>query len=76
VSVATGLVPGPWPRAVRLLLTAAWSLLAIYALLLSLPDIGLPPVVRDVVFGNLVFVVRALLIAARALLVREDRTWW
>jgi len=40
--VATGFVPGPWRRAVRLLLAAAWSLIVIYALLLSLPDLGLP----------------------------------
>ena len=40
----------------RLLQTAAWFLLVVYALLLSLPGLGLPTVVRDVVVGNLVFV--------------------
>jgi diguanylate cyclase (GGDEF)-like protein len=73
--VGTEFLPGPWRRAIRLLLTAAWSLLVLYALLLSLPGLGLPEVVRDVVVGNLVFVVPALVIAARALLVREDRPW-
>jgi hypothetical protein len=75
MSVGTGFLSGAWQQAVRLLLTTAWSLLVVYALLLSLPGLGLPTMVRDAVIGNLVFVVPALLIAARALLVREDRTW-
>jgi hypothetical protein len=73
--VGTEFLPGPWRRAIRLLLTAAWSLLVLYALMLSLPGLGLPGVVRDAIVGNLVFVFPALVIAARALLVREDRTW-
>jgi diguanylate cyclase len=75
VSAETGPLSARWQVVVRRLLAAQWSLLALYTLLLLLPDIGVPDAVRDVVIGNLVFVLPTLVIAARALLVRADRLW-
>jgi diguanylate cyclase (GGDEF)-like protein len=68
-------VPGSLRPTVLLLLGAQWSVLVLYTLILSLPGLGVPAWVRDVAIGNLAFVLPALVIAARGLLVRADRVW-
>jgi diguanylate cyclase len=70
-----GALSGPWRVAVRLLLIAQWSVMGLYAILLIFSSSGTSEWVRDVLVGNLVFVIPAAVIAARALLMREDRTW-
>jgi diguanylate cyclase (GGDEF)-like protein len=75
VSAETEGLPGRWRVAVPLLLTAQWALIVLYTILLVLPGFGVPSWARDVMIGNLVYIIPAAVIAARALLVPADRTW-
>ena len=63
------------PSAVRWLLRAQCVALVVFAGLLVTPVPGVPPVLRDMVLGNIVFLLPLIATVMRGWLVRLDRAW-
>jgi diguanylate cyclase (GGDEF)-like protein len=63
------------PPVVRWLGRLQWSSLAVFAALLLLPVQLVPPGVRDVVIGNVGYLLVLVIVVARGWLVRPDRAW-